>query len=294
MSRPAVCAGTFAGAGAPARRRDQTVLAVASAFSTPVDLSPLRDRVALVTGGAGGLGRATALALAAAGSEVVVADVDVEGGEATAAQVDGHFVATDVSDLEANRAMVAFARERCGRLDLAHLNAGVTSGCGLGEDFDLAAYRRAMGVNLDGVVFGTHAVLAALRENDGPQRGAIVATASLAGLTGVPLEPIYAANKHGVVGLVRSLGPGLAAEGIRVNAVCPGFAVSAMTAGFAADLEAAGVPLIPAEIVAEAVVRVLALDVAGECWFVQPGREPAPFAFRNVPGPRPAPSIEEA
>jgi NAD(P)-dependent dehydrogenase (short-subunit alcohol dehydrogenase family) len=267
---------------------------VASAFSKPVDLSPLRDRVALVTGGASGLGRATALALAAAGAEVVVADVDAEQGAAVAEQVGGHFVATDVSDLEANRAMLAFALERCGRVDLVHLNAGVTSGCGLGDDFDLAAYRRAMGVNLDGVVFGAHAALAALRRNDGPQRGAIVATASLAGLTGVPLEPIYSANKHAVVGLVRSLGPTVAHEGIRVNAVCPGFAVSAMTAGFAGDLEAAGIPLIPAEIVAETVVRLFALDVVGECWFVQPGREPSPFAFRNIPGPRAAMSTEEA
>ncbi len=276
--------------GACVARRDQTVHAVASAYTPEADPAPRRDRVALDPGGAGGLGKATALALAAAGAEVVVADVDRTGGEATAAQVGGHFVEADVSDLDANRAMVAFVRERCGRLDLAHLNAGVTSGCGLGDDFDLAAYRRAMGVNLDGVVFGTHAVLAALRENDGPQRGAIVATASLAGLTGVPLEPIYAANKHGVVGLARSLGPALAHEGIRFNAVCPGFAVSAMTAGFAVDLEAAGIPLIPAEVVAETVVRLFASEAAGECWFVQPGREPAPFAFRNVPGPRAVPS----
>jgi NAD(P)-dependent dehydrogenase (short-subunit alcohol dehydrogenase family) len=259
---------------------------VTSAFSTPVDLSGLQDRVALVTGGASGLGRATALALATAGAEVVVADVDGEGAERVATEVGGHAITIDVSDFEQNRAMVAFVRERCGRLDLAFLNAGVTSGCGLGEDFNLAAYRRAMGVNLDGVVFGTHAVLAALRENDGPARGAIVATASLAGLTGVALEPIYSANKHAVVGLARSLGPALAHEGIRFNAVCPGFAVSAMTQSFAADLEAAGIPLIPAEAVAETVVRLCALDVAGECWFLQPGREPAPFAFRNVPGPR--------
>lgn len=261
--------------------------AVASAFAAPVDLSALRDRVALVTGGASGLGRATALALAAAGAEVVVADVDAEAGEAVAAQVGGHFVATDVSDLEANRAMVAFALERCGRLDLAHLNAGVTSGTGLGDDFDLAAYRRAMGVNLDGVVFGTHAVLGALRRNDGPRRGAIVATASLAGLTAVPMEPIYSANKHAVVGLARSLGPTLALDGVRFNAVCPGFAESAMTAPIRDGLAAAGFELIPAEVVAETVVRLFALEVTGECWFVQQGREPAPFQFRNVPGPRP-------
>jgi NAD(P)-dependent dehydrogenase (short-subunit alcohol dehydrogenase family) len=261
----------------------------ASAFSSPVDLSSLRDRVALVTGGASGLGRATALALAEAGAEVVVADVDEPGGRAVADEVGGHFVATDVSDLDANRAMVAFAQERCGRLDLVHLNAGVTSRCGVGDDFDPVAYRRAMGVNLDGVVYGAHAALAALRQNDGPQRGAIVATASLAGLTGVPLEPLYAANKHGVVGLVRSLGPALALDGVRINAVCPGFATSAMTDPIREGLEAAGFELIPAEVVAETVVRLFALDVAGECWFVQPGREPAAFQFRNVPGPRTAP-----
>jgi len=261
-------------------------------FSTPIDLSPLQDRVALVTGGASGLGRATALALAQAGARVVVADVDAEGGEAVAAQVDGLFVQTDVSDLDANRAMVAFALEHCGRVDLAHLNAGVTSGCGLGDDFDLASYRRAMGVNLDGVVLGTHAVLGALRRNEPPARGAIVATASLAGLTAVPMEPLYSANKHAVVGLARSLGLSLAMEGIRFNAVCPGFAVSAMTAPIREGLEAAGFSLIPAEVVADTVVRLFALDVSGECWFVQQGREPAPFQFRNVPGPRPVP--EEA
>lgn len=259
---------------------------MASAFSTPVDLSPLRDRVALVTGGASGLGRATALALAEAGAEVIVADVAVDAGRAVAERVGGHFVEADVADLEANRAMVAFARATCGRLDLVHLNAGVTSGCGLGEDFDLAAYRHAMGVNLDGVVFGTHAALAALRANDGPDRGAIVATASLAGLTAVPMEPIYSANKHAVVGLTRSLGPSLALDGIRFNAVCPGFAESAMTAPLREGLAAAGFELIPAEVVAETVVRLFALEVTGECWFVQQGREPAPFQFRNVPGPR--------
>ena len=144
---------------------------------------------------------------------------------AVAAEVGGHAVACDVSDLDANRAAVAFAVERCGGLDLVHLNAGVGSGCGVGDDFDLALYRRAMGVNLDGVVFGMHAALPALRARGG---GAIVATASLAGLTGTPYDPLYSANKHAVVGLTRSLGPALAEEGIRFNAVCPGFAESAI------------------------------------------------------------------
>ncbi len=246
-------------------------------------MTDLRDRVALVTGGASGLGRATCLALAEAGAQVVVADVDVDGGRDVATRIDGHFVHTDVSDLDANLAAVAHAQEHAGGVDLAFLNAGVASGCGIGEDFAVARYRRAMGINLDGVVFGAHAVLPALRARGG---GAIVATASLAGLTGVPLDPIYTANKHAVVGLTRALGPALAQEGIRVNAVCPGFAESALVAPMRAALVDAGFEIIPAETVAAAVLTLFTGDMAGECWFVQPGREPAPFAFRNIPGPR--------
>lgn len=252
-------------------------------FSSPPDLSGLHDRVALVTGGASGIGRATALALAAAGVEVVVADLDAAQAEEVARHVGGHAVETDVSDLDANRAAVAFAQERCGGLDLVFLNAGVTSGCGVGEDFDLALYRRAMGVNLDGVVFGTHAALPALKARGG---GAIVATASLAGLVGVPLEPIYTANKHAVVGLTRSLGPTLAADRIRFNAVCPGFAETPLVADFRDGLRDAGFELLSPEVVAETAVRLFAGEMSGECWFVQVGREPAPFGFRGIPGPR--------
>jgi NAD(P)-dependent dehydrogenase (short-subunit alcohol dehydrogenase family) len=247
--------------------------------------SSLRDKVALVTGGANGLGRASSLALAEAGAEVVIADLDTEAGPELAQRLGGHFVETDVSDLDADLRAVAFATERCGGVDLAFLNAGVTSGCGLGEEFDLALYRRAMGVNLDGVAFGIHAVLPALRARGA---GAIVATSSLAGLTGVPLEPIYTANKHAVVGLVRALGPVLAAEGIRLNAICPGFAETAMIAPIRSSLIESGLDIIPAETVAATVLGLFAGEAAGECWFIQPGREPAPFKFRGVPGARPA------
>jgi NAD(P)-dependent dehydrogenase (short-subunit alcohol dehydrogenase family) len=245
--------------------------------------STLRDKVALVTGGASGLGQATCLALAEAGAEVVIADIAAQAGAELAERMGGHFVETDVADLESDRHAVAFALERCGGLDFAFLNAGVTSGFGLGEEFDLAAYRCAMGVNLDGVVFGIHAVLPALRARGG---GAIVATSSLAGLTGVPLEPIYAANKHAVVGLVRSLGPALAPEGIRLNAVCPGFADTTMIAPIRDSLIDSGLDIIPAERVAATVLGLFAGEQAGECWFIQPGREPAAFRFRGVPGPR--------
>jgi NAD(P)-dependent dehydrogenase (short-subunit alcohol dehydrogenase family) len=246
-------------------------------------VSRLEGKVALVTGAAGGIGRATVRALAREGAVVVVADLDEAGAHAVAAEAGAHAIACDVADLEANRAAVAFAVETCGGLDLVHLNAGVGSGCGVDGDFDLALYRRAMGVNLDGVVFGTHAALPALRARGG---GAIVATSSLAGLVGTPYDVLYSANKHAVVGLTRSLGPTLAQEGIRFNAICPGFAESAMIEPIRELVAATGVAIIAPDQVAAAVVELFAGDAAGECVVIQPGRDPLPFAFRGVPGPR--------
>jgi NAD(P)-dependent dehydrogenase (short-subunit alcohol dehydrogenase family) len=242
----------------------------------------LRDKVALITGAASGLGRATAVALAVEGVEVVVADLDEDGGRAVAEQVGGHFVACDVSDFDANVAMVQAAVDAAGGIDIAQLNAGVATGFSVGEDFDVARYRRVNGVNLDGVVFGTHAVLPALKARGG---GAIVATASLAGLTSVPFDPIYAANKAAVVGLARALGPALAGDGITYNAVCPGFSESKIVDPIRGVLAEQGVEIIPAETVAATVVSIITGGATGEAWFVQPAREPAPFRFRNVPGP---------
>jgi NAD(P)-dependent dehydrogenase (short-subunit alcohol dehydrogenase family) len=246
-------------------------------------VADLAGKVALVTGGAGGLGRATVRALAAAGAEVVVADVDEENGRAAAEEAGGHFVATDTSDLAANQAMVDFAVDRCGGLDLVHLNAGVMTGTMLGDGFDPERYRRANAINLDGVVYGTQAALGALRARGG---GSIVATASLAGLVGIPLDPVYTANKHAVVGFARAMGELLAPEGIRFNAVCPGFAESAIIEPIRDHIAGLGLAIIPAEKVADAVVELLGSDAAGECWVIQPGRDPIPFEFRRVPGPR--------
>jgi NAD(P)-dependent dehydrogenase (short-subunit alcohol dehydrogenase family) len=139
-----------------------------------------------------------------------------------------------------------------------------------------------MGINLDGVVYGTHAVLPALKARGG---GAIVATASLAGLTAVPFDPIYAANKAAVVGLARSLGPALAGDNITYNAVCPSFSESKIVDPIRELLDGQGVELIPAETVAATVLRIITTGSTGEAWFIQPAREPAPFTFRNVPGP---------
>ncbi len=245
----------------------------------------LAGKVAIVTGGAGGLGRATCRALATAGACVLVVDLDERAGREIATAIGGEFFRADVSDLEQNHAMVAAALDRLGGLDLVHLNAGVSSFFGLDESFDLERYRRVMGINLDGVVFGTHAALGGFERTG--RGGAIVATASLAGLTGVPMDPFYAANKHAVVGLARSLGPVLEPRGVRFNAVCPGFAESAIIDPIRETLADAGLPISPAERVAEAVLALFGGEMTGECWFVQAGRDPAPFQFRGIPGPRP-------
>jgi NAD(P)-dependent dehydrogenase (short-subunit alcohol dehydrogenase family) len=240
-------------------------------------MGALQDKVAIVTGGAGGLGAATSRALHAQGARLVIADVDEEGGRAVAEEVGGEFVRCDVSSLEENRTLMD--RE----VDLVFLNAGVASHIGVGPEFELERYRRVMGINLDGVVFGTVAALPALRKRGG---GAIVATASLAGLTGTPMDPLYSANKHAVVGLARSLGPSLELEGIRFNAVCPGYAESKIIEGFRDQIVELGVPIIPAERVADTVMKLFTGEMSGECWFVQAGREAAPFNFRGIPGPR--------
>ena len=243
----------------------------------------LEGKVAIVTGGASGLGRATCEALSEAGARVLVVDIDETHGREVADAVGGAFHAADVAQLEENQAFVQAAVDRFGGLDVVHLNAGIGSGCGVGEDFDLEGYRRAMGVNLDGVVFGIHAALPALDERGG---GAIVATASLAGLTGMPHDPLYTANKHAVVGLVRGLAPTLVERGVSLNAVCPGFAESPIIDPIRGMLADAGIPIVPAVVVASAVLELFTGETSGECWYVQPGRPAEAFRFRGIPGPR--------
>jgi NAD(P)-dependent dehydrogenase (short-subunit alcohol dehydrogenase family) len=242
-----------------------------------------KDRVALITGGANGLGRATAQRLVEAGAKVVLADIEPGPGRDAARELDGIFVEADLSRPEASQAAVDAAVAGYGGLDIAFLNAGVATGCGLVESFDLGLYRRAMGVNLDGVVFGLNAVVPALRERGG---GSIVATSSLAGLAPVPFDPIYAANKHAVVGLTRSMGPVLELEGIHFNAICPGFADTRIIEPIRDGLSEGGVPVIPVGTVVDAVIDLLAGETGGQCHFIQAGMEAQEFRFRNVPGPR--------
>jgi len=166
-------------------------------------------------------------------------------------------------------------------VDLACLNAGVVT-----READLTRigdeqYRRILGANVDGVVYGVRRLAQVM------ERGSIVVTASLAGLTATEADPLYALTKHAVVGFVRSAAPQLAARGIRLNMVNPGFVDTPMLdeVGRAA-FEAAGFPLLRPEDVAAAVLRAAEDDEVGQAWIVQPGRDPMRFRFPNLPGPR--------
>ncbi len=237
---------------------------------------------ALITGGASGFGAEVARQLVRRGDRVVLVDVDDERGEAVAGEIGADYLHGDVSDLDEVQATTARAEELLGGLDLFFLNAGISTGCGLDEDFDLLKYRRAMGINLDGVVFGVHAALPVLRRRGG---GSIVATASMAGLTATPFDPAYGANKHAVVGLVRALGPAYAPQGIRVNAFCPGFAETGIIQDIKSVLTSSGVPIIPVDVAGRAVLEAFDSSETGQAFLLQAGREPMVYRFRGIPGP---------
>jgi NAD(P)-dependent dehydrogenase (short-subunit alcohol dehydrogenase family) len=241
----------------------------------------LEGAVALVTGGASGIGAATCRVLAKRGARVVVSDLDSERGQALAGELNGLFVQADASDLAQIQAVVDAAESAYGRLDLVHLNAGLgTGGMTVGDEFDPERYRKLVAVNLDGVVYGVHAALPALRRAGG---GAVIATSSLSGLTPFAGDPLYAATKSAVVGLVRSLAEPLAVDNVTITALCPGFTDTPLVAPMAAVFKQAGFPLLDADEVAAAVLAIVDSGGTGEAWLVQPGRPPEPYRFRGVP-----------
>jgi NAD(P)-dependent dehydrogenase (short-subunit alcohol dehydrogenase family) len=209
----------------------------------------------LITGGSGGLGRAFAAALPDA--EIVSLDL-----------ADGF----DVGDAAAWGALD-------GDFDAAFLNAGIVTGEESIASLTDEQYLRAMRANVDGVVYGTRELAARLM----PNGGSIVATASLAGLTPTPMDPIYALAKHAVVGFVRSVAPQLAARGIRISALCPGFADTPIVEHEVRSF--IDVPLMDPAFVAEGALQALNDEESGRAWVVQPNRI-VPFRFPNIPGPR--------
>ncbi len=198
----------------------------------------LENKVVLITGAASGIGRASSRICAREGAKVVVADLNVAGGEETVALItaaggEAVFIRTDVSSAAQNDAAVAFAVATYGRLDGAFNNAalpeGYTSLLAATQD----TFDSIMKVNVEGVWHGMRAQIRQMKAQGGP--GSVVNTASAAGLKGAALMAIYAASKHAVVGLTRSAGAEFARHNIRVNAVCPGVIETPMMASVAAD-----------------------------------------------------------
>jgi NAD(P)-dependent dehydrogenase (short-subunit alcohol dehydrogenase family) len=185
----------------------------------------LKDKVALITGGSSGIGRAVALAWAREGAKVVVSDVDRGGGEETVGQVrtaggEAIFIAADVGKPEECEALVRGAVEKFGRLDIACNNAGIGGPQAPTADYPLDGWAQVIGINLSGVFYGMKYQLPAMLKNGG---GAIINMASILGAVGFAGAPAYAAAKHGVVGLTQTAALEYSAQGVRINAVGPGF-----------------------------------------------------------------------
>jgi 2-hydroxycyclohexanecarboxyl-CoA dehydrogenase len=178
----------------------------------------LRGRVAFVTGGASGIGAATARRLAAEGARVVVADIDLPGACAVADEVAGFAVACDVADVASVRQAVAEAERAVGLIDILVNNAGGDR-LALFVDTDEAQWDRVIGVNLRGTLACTHAVLRGMQERG---RGAIVNVASESGRVGTVAGSVYSACKAGVIGFTKAIARESARRGVRCNAVAPG------------------------------------------------------------------------
>lgn len=250
----------------------------------------IRGKVALITGAASGIGRATAERLAHEGAAIVAADVDEAGARATAARIaeaggSAAALRTDVANPTDIDAMIAAAEARFGGLDILHNNAGVGTGQPGYPAASLAQWQRVLDVNLRAVILGTQLALPALRRRGG---GVIVHTASMAGLVGYPADPIYTATKAGVVMFTHAMGA-LAAEGIRVNCVCPGLVDTPMLRRSRESGETvlpADMPMLRPEDVADGVVQLVKDDsVAGRALCVAVGlRDFVPLPPYPVPG----------
>jgi len=192
----------------------------------------MQGSVALVTGGGSGIGRATALAFAARGARVIIADIDVLHGEESARLVndvsEAHFIVTDVSRAEQVETLLARTFEIYGRVDFAFNNAGMMGPFARAHEYSEAAWETVVDVNLKSVWLCMKYELQIMLKQRG---GAIVNTASVGGLVGSSMgAAAYVASKHGVIGLTKATALEYAQDGIRINAVCPGITRTAMVA----------------------------------------------------------------
>ena len=182
----------------------------------------LQDKVAIITGGTGGIGLATAKRFAAEGARIVLVDLDPAVLKAAVADIGAEHasaVAADVSDAEQVEAYVHTAMERYGRIDVFFANAGIEGTVQPITEYPIDMFDRVMAVNVRGVWLGLKYVIPEMAKDGG---GSIILTSSMGGLRGMPRVSPYIASKHAVVGIMRSAAIECAKHGIRVNTINPG------------------------------------------------------------------------
>ncbi len=249
-------------------------------------------KVAVVTGGANGIGRAVSLGFAKRGARVVVVDLDAEAGAAVAAEIGNAaiFRQADVTRSADVQGYVEAAIDTFGAIDCFHNNAGIEGRVTPTAEYDEAVFDAVMGVNVKGAFLGLRHVLPVMIRQ---QRGAVVNTASIAGLVGTAGMPAYVASKHAVIGLTKVAAGEVGPLGVRVNAICPGPIATRMVQDIAKQVSpnnpegveeryAASIPLRrygTAEEVANLVLFLcsdLASNITGAQYVVDGGRTAAP------------------
>lgn len=210
----------------------------------------MKNKTVVLTGAASGIGAEVARQIAAAGGRPVILDVDAARGEPLAKELGGRFIRCNVANRDDWMSAVQSLLDAGEIPDYAHLNAGIMSQRAdepfmAIEDLPVENYRRIVGVNLDGVVFGLQALLPHMRSRG----GAICVTASLVGLVPLPIDPMYSTTKHALIGLVRSVAAANENPELRINAICPG---------------GVDTPIVPSALRAEGMAMMSTSSLAGE------------------------------